>query len=203
MIKNIIFDLGGVLVRLDKNACVESFRKLGFENFDKILNEFVQEGFFLDFEKGILTATEFRNYIRMNIDGNVEDKDIDYAMADFLVEIPKNKLDTIYSLKNNYKVFLLSNTNPIAINAVKGFFEVDGRKMEDYFHKIFLSYEMKLAKPNIHIFEKVLEIAGINPQETLFVDDGLANLESASKLGYKTLLVTHESDLQKEINSLL
>jgi len=199
MIKNIIFDLGGVIVRLDKKTCIESFRKLGFEDFGKILNEFVQEGFFLDFEKGLITAEGFRSFIRKNIVRAVTDQEIDGAMADFLVEIPKNKLDTIYKLKKNYKVFLLSNTNPIAINAVKGFFEVEGRKMEDYFHKMFLSYEMKLTKPNIQIFVKVLEIADIKAEETLFIDDGPSNLESASKLGYKTLLVTQESDLETEI----
>ncbi len=203
MIKNIIFDLGGVLVRLDKKACVDSFRNLGFENFDKILNEFVQEGFFLDFEKGLISSDEFRKIIRENIVGEVKDEEIDRAMADFLIEIPRNKLDTLFMLKKNYKVFLLSNTNPIAINAVKGFFEVEGRKMEDYFNKVFLSYEMKLAKPSVQIFEKVLELAGIIAQETLFIDDGLANLESASKLGYKTLLVTQESDLHYEISALL
>ncbi|MEN6619144.1 MAG: HAD family phosphatase [Rikenellaceae bacterium] len=203
MIKNIIFDLGGVIVRLDKKACVESFRKLGFEDFGKILNEFVQEGFFLDFEKGLITEEEFRCFIRKNIYREVTDKDIDQAMANFLVEAPKDKLDTIYKLKKDYNVFMLSNTNPIAINAVKCFFEAGGRKMEDYFHKMFLSYEMKLAKPDIRIFSKVLEMAGIKAEETLFIDDGPANLESASKLGFITLLVSQESDLEAEIYSLL
>ena len=203
MIKNIIFDLGGVIVRLNKKACVESFRNLGFKDFDKILNEFVQEGFFLDFEKGLITADEFRKFIRKNVVNDITDVQIDRAMADFLVEIPKVKLDTIYNLKNGYRVFLLSNTNPIAIEAVKGFFEVDGRKMEDYFHRMFLSYEMKLAKPSLEIFEKVLELACIKADETLFIDDGIANLESASRLGYKTLLVTQESDLNTEIISFL
>jgi putative hydrolase of the HAD superfamily len=203
MIKNIIFDLGGVIVRLDKNACIESFRKLGFDDFGKILNEFVQKGPFLDFEMGLITDNEFRAFIRQNIKNDVADSEIDKAMSDFLVEIPVSKLETILKLKSSYNVFLLSNTNPIAINAVKPFFEAGGRRMEDYFHKMFLSYQMKMAKPDVEIFAKVLEIASINAEETLFIDDGPANLHSASLLGYKTLLATQESDLETEIISVL
>ncbi|MFA5850189.1 MAG: HAD family phosphatase [Bacteroidales bacterium] len=203
MIKNIIFDLGGVIVRLDKNTCIESFKKLGFEDFGSILNEFVQKGPFLDFELGLLTEDEFRSFIRQNIKNNVTDSDIDNAMSDFLVEIPKNKLDTILRLKSSYNVFLLSNTNPIAIKAVKPFFKSYGMTMEDYFHRMFLSYQMKMAKPDVEIFAKVLEIASIKAQETLFIDDGPANLHSASLLGYKTLLATQESDLETEIRSVL
>jgi len=203
MIKNIIFDLGGVIVRLDKNACIESFRKLGFEDFGRILNEFVQKGPFLDFEMGLITDDEFRAFIRQNITKDVTDSDIDKAMSDFLVEIPVNKLGTILKLKNSYNVFLLSNTNPIAIKAVKPFFETGGMTMEDYFHRMFLSYQMKLAKPDVEIFAKVLDVASIKAEETLFIDDGPANLYSASLLGYKTLLATQESDLETEIRSVL
>ena len=203
MIKNIIFDLGGVIVRLDKNACIESFRKLGFEDFGSILNEFVQKGPFLDFEMGLITDDEFRSFIRQNITKDVSDSDIDNAMSDFLVEIPANKLETILKLKSSYNVFLLSNTNPIAIKAVKPFFEAEGMTMDDYFHSMFLSYQMKMAKPDVKIFAKVLDVASIKAEETLFIDDGPANLYSASLLGYKTLLATQESDLETEIRNVL
>ncbi len=203
MIKNIIFDLGGVLVKLDKEACIDSFKKLGFFEFGRILNEYVQKGIFLDFEKGLISADDFRAFVRKNTDLIVSDNEINKAMADFLIEIPKVKLDTILRLKKNYKVFLLSNTNPIAINAVRCFFEIEGRKMEDYFDEMFLSYKMKLAKPDVTIFSKVLEYADILADESLFIDDSQANIDSASSLGYKTLLVNHESDLDKEINTLL
>jgi len=203
MIKNIIFDLGGVIVKLDKNACIESFRKLGFEDFGNILNEFVQKGPFLDFELGLLTEDGFRSFIRQNIKNDVTDSEIDKAMSDFLVEIPAKKLETIMKLKSNYNVFLLSNTNPIAIKAVKPFFESSGMTMNDYFHRMFLSYQMKMAKPDVEIFAKVLEDASLKADETLFIDDGPANLYSASLLGYKTLLATQESDLETEIRSVL
>jgi len=203
MIKNIIFDLGGVIVRLDRNACVQSFRKIGFEDFGTILNDFVQHGFFLDFEKGIIDSVQFREIIRKYIGGYVSDEKIDKAMADFLAEIPLYKLKLIYRLKQSYNVYLLSNTNPIAMNQVRVLFSNCGYEMNDCFHKMFLSYEMKMAKPDAEIFEKLISETGINPVESLFVDDGSLNIKTAMLLGFKTLLASQECDLEKEVLDLL
>ena len=203
MIKNLIFDLGGVIVELDKQSCVDSFREIGFNDFGRIINEYVQDGFFLDFEKGKINSNEFRESIRKEIKGNVSDEQIDMAMAAFLPGIPKERLDAIYSYKNNYRVFLLSNTNPIAISVVRSMFESSGRKMEDYFEKMFLSYEMKLAKPDEEIFRKVLSDVSITPEETLFIDDSKTNLDSAEKLGIKTALITQQHNLVEDLRSHL
>lgn len=203
MIKNIIFDLGGVIVELDKQSCINSFKSIGFDDFGRIINEYVQDGFFLDYEKGIINSDEFREEIRKDIKGIVSDDQIDKAMAAFLPGIPKEKLDSIYNYKKHYRVFLLSNTNPIAIETVKPMFEISGRKMEDYFEKMFLSYEMKLTKPDIEIFRKVLLEASISPSETLFVDDSPANLISAEKLGIKTALITQQNNLTDDLTNFL
>ncbi|MDD3034024.1 MAG: HAD family phosphatase [Bacteroidales bacterium] len=203
MIKNIIFDLGGVIVRLDRNACVNSFRKIGFQDFGTILNDFVQHGFFLDFEKGIIDAVQFRDVIRKYIGGYVTDEEIDNAMADFLAEIPGYKLKLICRLKQSYNVYLLSNTNPIAMNQVRVLFRNLGYEMDDCFHKMFLSYEMKMAKPDAEIFEKLISETGIIPGESLFVDDGSLNIQTARSLGFQTLLASQECDLEKEVLDLL
>ncbi|MHC1691005.1 MAG: HAD family hydrolase [Bacteroidales bacterium] len=203
MIKNIIFDLGGVIVGLDKQNCIDSFSAIGFNDFGRIINEYVQDGFFLDFEKGKIGSDEFRENIRKDINGIVSDEQIDSAMAAFLPGIPKERLDAIYSYRKRYRVFLLSNTNPIAINIVRPMFEISGRKMEDYFEKMFLSYEMKLAKPDEEIFRKVLTDTGISPDETLFVDDSKANLDTAEKLGIKTVLITQQHNLTEDLRPSL
>ena len=88
MIKNIIFDLGGVIVGLDKQNCIDSFSAIGFDDFGRIINEYVQDGFFLDFEKGKIGSEEFRENIRKDIHGIVSDEQIDSAMAAFLPGIP-------------------------------------------------------------------------------------------------------------------
>ncbi|MCK9628733.1 MAG: HAD family phosphatase [Bacteroidales bacterium] len=199
MIKNIIFDLGGVIVRLDRYACVDSFRKIGFEDFGTILNDFVQHGFFLDFEKGKIDSAQFREIIRKYIGSYVADHIIDKAMADFLADIPEYKLKLITKLKQSYNVYLLSNTNPIAMTQVKALFRNCGYEMDNCFHRMFLSYEMKMAKPDAEIFEKLISETGINPEESLFVDDGSQNIQTATSLGFRTLLASQECDLEKEV----
>ena len=153
----------------------------------------------MDYEKGTIDTEEFRAYVREGIKGNVSNEEIDEAMAAFLPEIPIEKLNAILEYKKSYRVFLLSNTNPVAIETVKPMFAGGGCPMEDYFEKMYLSYEMKLAKPDIRIFEAVLENSSLVPEETLFVDDSPVNLEAAQKLGIKTALMLQENDLQSDL----
>lgn len=207
MIKNIVFDLGGVIVPLNRDACNSAFSKIGFKDFDKILNNYVQEGFFLQYEKGEIDSNQFRNIIRDNIapllNDNITDIDIDNAMGAFLDPISQEAIDLLISLKQNYKLYMLSNTNPIAISFVKKLFRKTGIEMEECFHHIFLSYQMKLAKPNKEIFKTMIEQANMVPSETLFIDDGPSNIESAVKTGLKTLLYVPGNNLETEVKAAL
>lgn len=172
MIKNIVFDLGGVIVPLNREACNTAFSNIGFKDFDKILNNYVQEGFFLQYEKGEISSEEFRRIIRGKMlpqyNNSVTDKDIDSALGAFLDEIPKERIELLISLKNNYNLFMLSNTNPIAISFVTNLFRKAGKEMDECFNQIFLSYKMKMAKPNKEIFTSMIEQANLIPSETLF-----------------------------------
>ncbi len=207
MIKNIVFDLGGVLVGLNRGACEEAFRRIGFNDFGKILNEYVQGGFFLEYEKGAISTEEFMDIVRSYIDPQIRESVTDLqilgAMGAFLEDIPGYKLDYLIELKKRYRLFMLSNTNPIAIEIVRPLFLTKGIPLESYFDKLFLSYQMKLAKPDDVIFEKVIESAVICASETLFVDDSPLNIETAKRLGYKTLLFNPSDNLIDEVNKLL
>lgn len=203
MIKNIIFDLGGVLVKLDKERCIKAFTEIGHPDFGKIINEYFQEGFFMDYEKGYITTEEFREKVRAEMSSLVSDEMIDNAMAAFLPGIPKSKLDALKHFAEKYRLFLLSNTNPVAIDTVKPMFRVGGKNMEDYFEKMYLSYEMKCAKPDLKIFRMLLDDSGINPEETLFVDDSKINLNAASVFGIKTALMLQENDLINDLKPFL
>jgi len=96
VIRNIVFDLGGVIITLDRQACVDSFKKLGFKDFDDILNDFVQDGFFLEFEKGAIDAARFREIICDHIGHIVKDYEIDNAMGDFLSDIPVKRVTMFF-----------------------------------------------------------------------------------------------------------
>lgn len=207
MIKNIVFDLGGVLVPLNREACNRAFSKIGFKDFNSILNNYVQEGFFLQYEKGAISSEKFRSIVREYMlppfNQNVKDSEIDNALESFLDDIPLERFELLLSLRKNYKLYMLSNTNPIAISYVEKLFLKRGKKMEECFDRVFLSYQMKMTKPNRDIFTSMIDQAKMNPSETLFIDDSPANIEAAAKVGLKTLLYSPDCNLVREVEAAL
>lgn len=186
-IKNIVFDLGGVLIDLDRQRCVDSFKKLGLEHVDELIGDFSQQGIFMQLEKGLVTADVFRDRVCELSGKAIADEVIDEAWNSFLVRTPTYKLDALLALRGKYIVYLLSNTNEIHWNwACQHGFSYKGFTMKDYFEEVFLSYELKQAKPDPEIFRSVIERAGILPEETFFIDDSKANCLAASELGIVT-----------------
>ena len=183
-IKNIVFDLGGVLVDLDFKAAINGLQQAGFANVKEQLQTLHQGGIFQKFELGEMTAEEFRTAIRENSTVELTDEEVDNLWNAMLLEIPREKLELILDLRGKYMVYLLSNTNSIHWDYVcKNAFNYRGFRVNDYFEETFLSYEMHLAKPNKAIFEKVLHDANLLPEETLFIDDSEANCKAAEEVG--------------------
>ena len=152
-----------------------------------MLDLYHQQDFFQKYEKGLITSAEFREVIRGKIGKPVTDAQIDDAWNSFLVSIPTFKLDLLLELRKKYVGYLLSNTNEIhwqwsCLHA----FRYKAFRAEDFFEHIYLSYEMKMAKPDADIFQKVLDETGILPNETLFIDDSEANCRTAEALGIST-----------------
>ena len=186
-IRNIVFDLGGVLVDLDFKAAINGLQKAGFANVKEQLQAFDCEGIFQKFELGEMSADEFRSAIRENSTVSLTDEEVDGLWNAMLLEVPREKLELILHLRGKYMVYLLSNTNSFHWDYVcKNAFNYRGFRVNDYFEETFLSYEMHLAKPDKAIFEKVLEEANLLPEETLFIDDSEANCKAASELGIHT-----------------
>lgn len=186
-IKNLLIDLGGVLINLDRQRCMENFKKLGFTDVEERLNIQQLHGIFMQQEKGLITSAEFRNGLRDMMGKVVSDKQIDAAWNSFLVDIPDYKLDLLLKLRSKYVVYLLSNTNEIHWRyACHNLFPYRTFRVEDYFEKAYLSYEMHMVKPEADIFKAVIEDAGIEPQETLFIDDSELNCKAAQELGSST-----------------
>lgn len=186
-ITNLIFDFGGVLIDLDRQRCINNFKQLGLNDADQLLGMFHQQGVFMQQEKGLITSAEFRDSIREKIGKEVTDQQIDAVWNSFLVDIPSYKLDLLLKLREKYVVYLLSNTNEIHwLWSCENVFPYHGFRAEDYFEKIYLSYEMKMMKPDTEIFEAVLSDAGIAANQTFFIDDSEANCETARALGIST-----------------
>lgn len=197
-IKNLVIDFGGVLIDLDRRRCVENFKKLGLTDVEKVLDIYHQQDFFQNYEKGLITSAEFREEIRGRIGKPVPDAEIDEAWNSFLVGIPTFKLDLLLELRRNYVVYLLSNTNELHWQwSCRNAFPYKGFSVEDYFEHIYLSFEMKKAKPDTAIFRQVLDETGILPEETLFIDDSEANCRAAETLGISTYTPMAHEDWSK------
>jgi putative hydrolase of the HAD superfamily len=195
-ITTLIFDFGGVIINLDLPKCIQNFKNLGIKDVDKYLSNFGQKEFFLQYEKGQIGTSEFRNEIRKLGKRTLTDKEIDDAWCSFLCDIPAEKLELLTQLKNKYRILLLSNTNPLHIKVSgAGEFAKIGKTYDDFFDKCYFSYEMGMTKPDKEIFEALLTDAGVKAEECLFLDDGKKNIEAASESGFQTCLVKANEDL--------
>ena len=188
-VTTIIFDLGGVIVDLDWNQCIRNFEKIGINDMGNLVSTTLQKGFVLDYELGLTTDEQFRTELRKQATTEVTDQQIDDAWTSLLVGIPSEKLDLLIELKKKYNVLMLSNTNNLSFRYSETMFKVDGRCVDDYFDKCYLSYKMNLAKPSPEIFEALLEDAGLKAEECLFLDDGIHNVGAAEKLGFNVQFV--------------
>ncbi len=191
MIKNLLFDLGGVIMNLDRDRCVRAFEALGMRDADEFLGVYGQKGAFLALERGDIDADEFRREIRPLFDREVTDEEIDSAFNQFLTGIPQERLRALRQLRKRYGVYLLSNTNPIMMNGfiAEQFRQEEGMEMKDYFDGVVASYVAKCYKPDREIFDYACEKCGIKPEETLFFDDSQANVDAARALGFYAELV--------------
>ena len=194
MIKNIIFDWGGVLIHLDKARCTEAFRQLGVEVSDELTNPYGQRADLMDFEKGLMTVDGFHDTVRRIYAPELTNEQIDHAWNALLLDIPSYKLDMLLELKQHYRLFLLSNTNAVHWEEGRKRFDYRGYRTEDYLDQIFLSHEIHELKPSAEAFLKVARLAGINPEETLFVDDLEVSCKAAEALGFRTYCPAANTD---------
>lgn len=185
MIRNLLFDLGGVIMDIERSRCVEAFRELGLENADHMLGVASQKGAFGQLEEGSIDACTFRAEIRAAIGRPVSDAVIDAAFTRFLIGIPRKRLEYLRSLRGRYGIYMLSNTNPIMWNGfIAEQFRQEGRDINAYFDGIVTSFEAKCMKPDPRIFGYAASHLGIDPAETLFLDDAEVNCRAAVGLGW-------------------
>lgn len=195
-IKNVIFDLGGVLVGLDAERCIRAFGRLGAGKVARYVAEHRTEDFFLDTETGRIGKEEFCERARAIAGNRASDQELVDAWNQLLTDIPDRKKKRLLQLrKAGYRLFLLSNTNVMHWElCATQLFNYGRWSVKDYFERCFLSYEMHLIKPSAEIFQEVLRQAEIVPEETLFIDDTPENCESARRLGIRTFLNAQEDD---------
>lgn len=203
MIKNILFDLGGVLINLDQNKTLQAFEQLGLDLADVNLNS----SLFTDFETGKCSSIFFIDEIRKKLPKASSDELIVNAWNAMLLDFPAFRMEILHELKNDYNLYLFSNTNSIHLEAVlKETDALFGKgKFESMFEAVFYSHTIGMRKPHVTAFDKVIQLANIKATETIFIDDSEANIEGAKGAGLHTILAKHpiQSNFVTALNQML
>ena len=187
-VKNIIFDLGGVLLNLDTNRTRASFIKLGLTHIDDLFRVGHAASFFKEYETGAISDEEFvEAAIEISNPGTTSAQVI-AAWNEMLLDFPPERVEYLNNLGKQYRLFLFSNTNAIHLIAFRNSYrQVYGNNLDDHFEKAYYSHLINYRKPDVAAFEYVINDSGVNPAETIFIDDALNNVEGAKRAGLQAI----------------
>jgi len=180
MIKNIIFDFGDIFINLDKEATYKELAKLGVTNVSQDMIET-----YYKYEMGLITTDEFVGFYKTKFP-QLNSEDLVNAWNAILLDFPKHRLKFLKELaaSNDYRLFLLSNTNDLHISWIQNNWGADlYNEFKNCFEQFYLSHEINFRKPNANIYEFVLSENSLKASETIFVDDLKENTTAAEELG--------------------
>lgn len=205
MIRNIIFDYGGVIIDLDYNRTENAFKELGIIDFDKHFNQLTQDSLFDNLDKGIISNEEFRRQLNQQVGTHFSDGEIDTAWNAMLLGIREEKFDVLRDMHKKFRTFLLSNTNRIHLEYIsKYLLKTFGlHSINSFFDGVYYSCDMGLRKPQLEIFQRVIAENNLIASETLFIDDSLQHVQGAKKAGLQAVLYPPSEDLEKFLENYL
>lgn len=192
MIKHIIFDLGGVILNLNQDFTIRAFTRLGLDLAE--INK--QSDIFIRYETGSVSDNDFRITLNSYLPVPIADNLFDNAWNKMLLDLPRERFDILDNLRSSYNLYLLSNTNNIHITEFYAYLKNyhSGINFNVFFKKIYFSHVMGLRKPDKVCYQKVLTDNYLLPEETVFIDDSLLNIQGAASIGLKTILVNKPID---------
>lgn len=185
-IKNIIFDLGGVLLNIDPQKTIDAFAKLGMPQLVASTGLSYDHDIFFRMEQGQVSPEEFRAGVQELLHKPVPAEVIDEAWTAMLLDFPAIRVKLVQNLRTRFKVYLFSNTNAIHVAKYHdNFRKQHGFEVSSLFEKDFYSNEIGFRKPSPESFQEVIRLSGVNPEETLFIDDSNQNVKAAIACGLK------------------
>ena len=181
----IIFDFGAVIIDIDYHKTRDAFENQGVKNFDDLFSKARQNSLFDNLEKGLINENAFRDELRALSGIILSDEVIDICWNSMLLEMPRKRVELLKKLQRHIPLYLLSNTNIIHEKAFSAAIEGEygWNSFKSIFQKVYFSHEIKMRKPDLEIFEKVLYDNQLNPSTTLFIDDSPQHIEGARKAG--------------------
>lgn len=204
MIKNLVFDFGGVLTTIDTSQAIARFRQLGLQDPEQYLNAYKQTGIFFQLENGDIDASAFIDELGRLCGRSISYDEALHAWMGFIVRVETELMEYLQTLRGDYRLCVLSNTNPFLQGWARSSAFTDcGKSLDDYFDELYLSYLMGCSKPAGTIYRKMLAQGNMKPEETLFVDDGARNIEAAAALGIKTLKAVNGQDWRSDLEAVL
>lgn len=205
MIRNIIFDLGGVLLDVDMKRTFNEFQELGIDTSlltpkadatdtntpqATICEGMSVNGIMAQYQTGDIPTDEFFSAIQKACRPGTTIGQVRDAWNSCLFSIPQRRMDAVLRLRQKYNVYMLSNTNDAHwVYLLQHQFANPGADLATHFDRVFVSQEMHLAKPNPEIFRVLLREIDAQPSECLFLDDASVNTAAAAALGIHTLTV--------------
>ncbi len=205
MIKNILFDLGGVLLNIDYDAPVKQFEQLGLKDFDQLYTKKSQHKLLDDLETGNISPDQFRTELKKHLTSNPTDQQINTAWNSILLDFPTKRMELLKNLKTHYNILVLSNTNAIHI---EGFNQIlwhtlGIKHLNEVAEHVYFSHEIHQRKPNEAAFEYVLNDAKIEANQTLYIEDSIQHINAAQKMGFQCIHHPTNGDILPYFDTLL
>jgi len=184
-IKNVIFDLGGVILNIDIKKTAAAFTRLGQESFENLFNIGHAAGFFKEYECGLIDDTGFITAVKERFQNKVTDQQVIDAWNALLLDFPASRIDFLKNIGSKYRLFLFSNTNALHREAFNVIYQNSFKNghLDELFEKTYYSHILKMRKPDPASYQYIIDENGLNPAETLFIDDAMVNIEGAQKCG--------------------
>lgn len=203
-IKNIVFDLGGVLVDIDIERAKQAFQRLKMPQIAELIDAYHPAAIFAHLERGEITFHETCEEIRRTTGRtDVSDEQIARAYTSMVIDVPEAKTDLIDVLRRRgFRTYVLSNNNPASMAVIHGLFARSGRPMEAYFDGMYISCEMGELKPSEAIFRQMIADSGMRPEESLFIDDAQKNVDVAHSLGFAVYMPAPHEDFSRLFDDL-
>ncbi len=204
MIRNIVFDFGGVIAPISRDNAVKAFERLGLVDADQRLDKYHQTGIFQELEEGKIDAACFQRKLGELCGRELGWDETRQAWMGFFSGVDDVLLECLEELHRRYRLYVLSNTNPYVMDWACGEgFSSRRKPLAAYFDKLYLSYQIGVTKPDERIFRYMIDDSGMEPCETLFVDDGASNVAAGKKMGFVTYQPANGEDWRDALQTIL
>lgn len=200
MIKNLVFDLGNVLIEWNSEKILSYFEPE--EGRRQVLRQAIFEsGVWHQTDKGELSLKEACNEVQAGLDDSYHSavKNVFYHWYE-VVHVYSDLQEKIELwAKQGYRIYILSTTCEIFYHIEKAGLLPIYPLLSGY----TLSSEVGVVKPEAEIYQNLLKKYNLNPVESVFIDDIQANLDTAAELGFETILSTSETENIRAMETLL